>query len=431
MKKSTIITTSLIAALALLGGTGYAVLNNAAAISENTPGTLIAVNTDLGTTKINTLSTKDETVYLITDAAGSVKNTFIGNTLYDGSASLPVKLKITYYLDGAEIDPADLAGKSGHVKIRYSYETAAQFNGSRVPFLAVTGTILDGAKFTNVSVNNGKIMAGDSDYTIVGYAVAGLNENLGTDLLPSTFEIEADVVSFELGTTYTLLSNNIFADLDTSKLSSIDDLVNAMNQLNSGLNDIISGASDLSNGLETLLTKSQSLKAGIDNLASHNAELTAGAAATFNIFLSQASAATGQTLTIENYAATLDAIIANLEKYGQDATEVKTLKASLDKYNEFYEGLLGYTTGVAELSNNMPALIAGETELYNGSVKLNEGLNTFKTTGLDKLVNLANDDLASLAKNLRASVSAAKSYTNFAGKDAESVKFIVKTASIK
>ena len=42
---------------------------------------------------------------------------------YQGESSeeLPVEVKMTYYLDGQEIQPEELAGKSGKVKIRIDY----------------------------------------------------------------------------------------------------------------------------------------------------------------------------------------------------------------------------------------------------------------------------------------------------------------------
>ena len=43
-----------------------------------------------------------------------------------GTAELPLSLKITYYLDNQEIAPADLAGKSGSVRIRFDYQVNAQ-----------------------------------------------------------------------------------------------------------------------------------------------------------------------------------------------------------------------------------------------------------------------------------------------------------------
>lgn len=68
-------------------------------------------------------------------------------------------MKATYYLDGNEISPEDLAGKSGKVKIRLDYtsnETVTkEVNGKdediSVPFVAVSGMVL-GNNFKNIQV---------------------------------------------------------------------------------------------------------------------------------------------------------------------------------------------------------------------------------------------------------------------------------------
>ena len=137
---------------------------------------------------------------------------------------------------------------------------------------------------------------------------------------------------------------------------------------------------------------------------------------------------------------------------GGDTTKIAALKAQLDNYNVFYMGLISYTTGVAEATNGSNALadglntinsklpelteglktlVDGETQLYEGSVRLQEGLNTLKTDGIDRLVSFANDDLAGFLRKTRQMVTAAGAYRNFGGSNAENVKFIVKTASIK
>ena len=58
---------------------------------------------------------------------------------YQGTSdkNLPVSMKVTYYLDGKEISPKKLVGKSGKVKIRYEYENQMcirdRSNGIRSP----------------------------------------------------------------------------------------------------------------------------------------------------------------------------------------------------------------------------------------------------------------------------------------------------------
>lgn len=51
-----------------------------------------------------------------------------GNDIYYQGTSdkeLPVSMKISYFLDGKEVSPEEIAGKSGKVTIRYEYENHA------------------------------------------------------------------------------------------------------------------------------------------------------------------------------------------------------------------------------------------------------------------------------------------------------------------
>ncbi len=52
---------------------------------------------------------------------------------YQGTTDqdLPVSVKLTYYLDGKEIKPADLKGKSGHLKIQVDYTNKEKKNSQR------------------------------------------------------------------------------------------------------------------------------------------------------------------------------------------------------------------------------------------------------------------------------------------------------------
>ena len=71
---------------------------------------------------------------------------------YEGKsdAALPVTTRVTYYLNGVETAPDDLAGQSGRVRIRFDYtnhtrETVTvdgQEYAVSVPFTAITAVIL-------------------------------------------------------------------------------------------------------------------------------------------------------------------------------------------------------------------------------------------------------------------------------------------------
>ena len=278
---------------------------------------------------------KDETVYVLVGADGSVKkiivSDWIKNTL--GSASLkdktelsdvvnvkgdesytvdgnnmkvwdaqgndiyyqgniekelPVGLRVSYTLDGSQISAEDLAGKSGKVTIRFDYQNnqyaMTEIDGKRekiyVPFAMLTGMMLDNGVFSNVEVTNGKLI-NDGDRTIVaGIAFPGLQSdlNISEDKLsiPSYVEITADVKNFEMMNTVTLATNEIFNKLDTGKMDSVDGLTDQLDELSDGMAQLLDGSSKLYDGLCTLLDKSGELIRGIDKLAEGAAKLKAG-----------------------------------------------------------------------------------------------------------------------------------------------------------
>ncbi len=278
---------------------------------------------------------KDETVYVLVGADGSVKriivSDWIKNTL--GSASLkdktelsdvvnvkgdesytvdgdnmkvwdaqgndiyyqgniekelPVGLRVSYTLDGSRISAEDLAGKSGKVTIRFDYQNnqyaMTEIDGKRekiyVPFAMLTGMMLDNGVFSNVEVTNGKLI-NDGDRTVVaGIAFPGLQSdlNISEDKLsiPSYVEITADVKNFKMSNTVTLATNEIFNKLDTGKMDSVDGLTDQLDELSGGMAKLLDGSSKLYDGLCTLLDKSGELIRGIDKLAEGAAKLKAG-----------------------------------------------------------------------------------------------------------------------------------------------------------
>lgn len=476
MKKSIIYTG---VAAFVLAGAGFAVANTTQATGNNEALETLAV---VSNAKIPAVPSKNETVYAITSLAGETNKVFVGSSLYTGNAELPVSLSISYYLDGEEVSASEIVGKSGHVKMVYNYNSLKQSGsgGKYVPFLAVTGMSLDSEKFSNVSLENGKIVSEKDNYLVVGYALPGVNEDLGTDLLPSEFVVEADAKDFELGDVYTFFSNDFFRDIDTSKLADLDSLRDSLNDLSEGLDQIIPGSGVLTNGLSELVSGAKELQSGAETLAGGISSAAEGAknlsdslayvTGTYNESL-QAGALAVITSTLAELNTTIsgnDALVAAITTYGID------FPISVDNYEEsipaikklaplesldtakglldLSTGIIGYTTGVAQMAegagelsagleymnSKTPELVAGlgslvdgSTKLYEGSVTLREGLDTFKNSGIDKLVDFANDDLAGFTRDARATVTAANSYRAFDSSSAESVKFIFKTPGVK
>lgn len=164
-----------------------------------------------------------------------------------------------------------------------------------------------------------------------------------------------------------------------------------------------------------------------------------------------------------------DTVQSQLAAASEGSKTIIAPKASLDSYNAFYLGVLSYTSGVdsaasgaGELSDGvsdlkdgtatlkagaaklysgvltlqdgMPALISGITELRDGAMALSDGLEQFNEEGIQKLVNLIDEDLDGVMVRLKATVDVSKHYTNFSGigdgMDGQ-VKFIYRTDEIK
>ena len=446
MKKPLIFASTLIATLFLSSAATLAINNTTQNGTDNTPQNLVAVNSNLTTDNINKLSTKDANIYTITDTTGTVNKTFIGNTIAN-EETLPVELQIQYYLDGTEISASELAGKSGHVKIIYNFSATSTYQNKLVPFLTVTGLNFDSTKFSNIKIDRGKIISESDSITLVGYTFAGLSQDLNADFLPSNFTIEADTTNFELGTVYSFATNELFAELDTSKLTSVDSIISSINSLSNGLDQIIAGSNDLTNGIDTLATGISKLQLGANNLESGANNLATGitklsnglnsVVAFDNEILAKAYGVVDQvTATTENLIAKYDldpALVAELtapivEYYNKINTAITTYTGNIETLangaSELSVGANNLAAGTTELKNGINSLSAGAAQLSAGSHTLKQGLNTFKASGIDKLVNFANQDAANFVYNFRQTVSAAKSYTTH-------TKFIFKTPSIK
>lgn len=331
MSKTTkkILAICLCAALCL-GGAGMAFAQASSKKADDQP-----VSAAQQAAELQQKISKDETVYVLTGADGSVKKIIVSDWLKNelGSASvadksdlsdienvkgdesytingdnmtvwdaqgndiyyqgniqkeLPVGLSVRYYLDGKSISPEELKGKSGKVTIRFDYENrqyeTVQINGVNqriyVPFAMLTGMILDNDTFQNVQITNGKLVNDGDRTVVVGLAFPGLQENLNLsrdDLsIPDSVEITADVTNFSLGMTVTLACNDLFSQLGDVDLTSLDS-TSALDQLTGAMDQLLSGSSSLYEGLSTLLDKSGELVSGVEELAQGAAAIKSGA----------------------------------------------------------------------------------------------------------------------------------------------------------
>ena len=480
MKKSLIYTFALMALIVSAGFT--AIISSLVVAEEGSSSTLISTENDLAENSSTTSLDRSENVYVITNSDGTVNKSFVNNTVNTSSEPLPIEASITYSLDGNEIKAEELVNKSGHVKITYKFTATKSFQGKLVPFLTVTGLDLDSTKFKNIKIDHGKIISESDNILLAGYTFAGLNEDLNIDMLSDSFTVEADVTNFELPDTYTFATNELFAEIDTTKLTSIDSIINSINDLGSAFDQILAGSAELAKGSTDLATGAQKLATGANELATGANSLAGGITVLdtkVNEFVPQLqSLATGlsalsakSTSVHQGVQGTFTGLLNTLQSVAESTTDPVT-KATLNQiiasYNtslpELYTSLGTYTgtvdqiasatanidtteltagisslksgandlaTGANQLANGANDLNSGASKLATGMSTLNDGLGTFKQQGLNKLISFANNNLSSFTANLRSTVTTADSYHHYTNSNATSVKFIFKTPSLK
>ena len=322
-------------------GSVYEDLSAAQTITEDDLAAAMLAVTGKGTAAAEEQGAeKEETVYVFTDANGRqksmtvsswLKNKDNASKLYDASAldnienvkgdegftkdgdSLtwdangndiyyqgttdkqpPVLQKITYYLEGQEVTPEELAGKTGKVKIRIEYENTEEYKDVYVPFTTMTGIIFSNDNVKNVEVDNGSVISEGKNTVVVGMAFPGLSDSLQgakdsaehlldeteasqrskdklEDLnIPDSVEITMDAEDFKMSTCMTMVFSGLLEDdeeLDEDHESFLSDMDRKMEDLEKDGSDLADGAGELSDGINEAADGSNELSDGAGDLA--------------------------------------------------------------------------------------------------------------------------------------------------------------------
>ena len=340
---------------------------------------------------------KEETVYLLADANGKVEETIVSEWLknkertetledsseltdiknvmgeetfdqsgtnltwqaegadiyYQGNTGkkAPVSVTVSYFLEGKEMSPKEIAGKSGKVKMRFSYTNTEKSGNVYTPFMLVTGLILEDETFSNINVDYGKVISDGKNNIVVGYGFPGLKESLDVSIgekepdmdIPESFEVTADVKDFKLDMTMTIATSDLFEDVDTEEL----DLSEVFDKLDDKLSEFEDGTKELSDGVKKytdnvakIAEASKQLKDGSETLASGTKSLKKGAE------------------SVKNGSVSLDNGAQSLK------TGIASAKSGADQLKAGYAGDTGAAAGAKALATGLNALnqaVAGLT----------------------------------------------------------------------
>lgn len=310
---------------------------------------------------------------------------------YQGTTDkeLPVGVEIKYELDGKEIAAKDLLGQSGKLKITVSYTNKSKstqtINGEKqemyTPFVMATGIILPDDKFSNVEVDDGKIINEGSNNIVVGFGMPGMAESLdldedAADKLPEGFTVTADVTNFSIGNTITFASPSILSDLELDDIDDLDDLENKLEKLVDSSEDLVDGSKKLSDKMGELEDKfddyqdgEKSLNKGIKDLVNGGTTLKKG---------------------VKDYTNGVDTLAKGTQSYVNGAKQItdgnkklyEAVKDMPSSYKEFSDGLQAYTKGVDTLADTKTAkqLTDGADAVTAGIGTLNENLGKLESS---------------------------------------------------
>ena len=310
---------------------------------------------------------------------------------YQGTTDkeLPVGVEIKYELDGKEIAAKDLLGQSGKLKITVSYTNKSKstqtINGEKqemyTPFVMATGIILPDDKFSNVEVDDGKIINEGSNNIVVGFGMPGMAESLdldedAADKLPEGFTVTADVTNFSIGNTITFASPSILSDLELDDIDDLDDLENKLEKLVYSSEDLVDGSKKLSNKMGELEDKfddyqdgEKSMNKGIKDLVNGGTTLKKG---------------------VKDYTNGVDTLAKGTQSYVNGAKQItngnqklyEAVKDMPSSYKEFSDGLQAYTKGVDTLADTKTAkqLTDGADAVTAGIGTLNENLGKLESS---------------------------------------------------
>ena len=283
---------------------------------------------------------KDETVYAVMNADGSIKSTTVSEHLYSASGlsnvtdestltdiqntesdaaftqdgeklvwntddtdvyykgntdkALPITAQVTYTLDGVTDSLENLIGKSGHLTVTVDLtnnETGTvTVNGKErtvvTPLITAVGVIF-GQDATNLSAEHGMLESAAKSSVAAFVCLPGVKDSLDgllpddlstvEDYLQDSVTVEADVENLTAPQVMLACATNADAlGTNAFDLSSINELTDGIGQLNDAMNQLMDGAAQLVDGASQLANGTLALLDGASQLNSGASALDDG-----------------------------------------------------------------------------------------------------------------------------------------------------------
>lgn len=359
-----------------------------------------------------------------------------GNDIYyQGTIDkeLPVDVKVSYKLDGKSISPKDLKGKSGKVEIQFSYDNKSKqtvnVNGEDVemytPFTMVSAMMLSSDEYSNVSVENGKLISDGDKNIVVGVAFPGLANNLNLkDLdmdidIPETVTITADVKDVTVGTSITMASAELMNEFGLDDIDSFDDLQDSIDDLEDATNQLVDGSKEAADGSKELADGAGTLNDGAGTLASGAGTLADGVntldeksgtlVSGVNTLASGVQAYTGG---VEELYAGSNKLAVGAESAATGAAGVATGAAGINQAINGEGGVSDSVNTLAGYATSVNNGLGGISAAVNGGVSALQSITqdsikaSVTSTGATAKITITKDEIAAKIKDTDSTLSA-------------------------
>lgn len=323
-----------------------------------------------------------------------------GNDIYyqgESQKDLPITCDITYELNGEKIEPANLAGKSGKVKITIEYlnkdSHMINIDGKDeklyTPFVVVCGTIIDNNNNKNIKITNGKLINDGSKTAVLGISLPGLQESLNISKdkidIPNKIEITIETTSFEMNNIVTYVTPKLIEENDIEMFEKLDEIYNQVNNLQSSSKQIEEGANTLKEGTSTYNEKSKEfnsaisqISGGVSTINDNYSKIDTGISSLndgSSSLKSGAKSVNEGTEAVSKNLQTISSKLGELQTGTQSLQQgEKQLEAGINKIIASVNNIQGSDNSnkIAELNQ----LITANQNSINSLTKLNETLNT-------------------------------------------------------
>lgn len=379
-------------------------------------------------------SEKEEVIYVMCDAGGSINEVYAVNIFGEGNitdygkytspkllnteakvsqkgdkitfksdvpkaymqgtlenAEIPWIISIKYFLDGEEISPEKIGGKSGDLEIKFSTKENKACKGNFFKSYALQASFSLDTKFCTDIIASGATAAN-----------AGREKQLSYTILPgkeTNYSIKAKVVNFEMpSVSINGVKINMDLDIDKSKVTKeTKKLTDSVKKLDDGASELSDGAKKLKDGGQSVKTGTTSLSDGAVKLSDSLKQLEDG----INSVQNGLSSLDSQSSGLNNGSA------AVREALGTIRSSLGSISADTEKLTQLTSSSGAIMSSISLMNDSVHKLSAAASfDHYKLAMKI-EGLDVDAVISAnDQTSKLLEQNIAKLKSDMETAAAA-------------------------